>query len=229
MASSTAAPPLLDNSIVRIAFQVYAFIEATGRSHLHEVPHETGVIIEYIHENYPRPEVTATSSRTSKQSSAEPSDFPPTWATDAATFRRSVRAFNDRTYTYRRLPQLVTYLRQHDPPSTGITPTRPLSPIGNPPAAAITLVTPTSTRATSATSAISAEEAIYDRPIGPEPRPPPMMDEETIRRIIAETVQATVAQSVQAALANAAAAPPAPPGGPAPPAGPAPLALMPTR
>ena len=195
MASSTG-PLLLNNFIVRIAFQIYAFIETTSRSHLHEIPQEVGLAIEYIHNNYPRSEIATvtatTTSRTSKRSSAEPPDFPPNWATDITSFRRSLRAFNDRTHNYRRLSSLIAYLRQHDPPSTGITPTRPLSLIGNSSAVAITLITLTNTRATFATSATSVEEVIYDRPIELEPRPPLLpqliMDKTAVRQIVTDAI-----------------------------------------
>ena len=116
MASSSTVTPPLDSSIVRIAFQIYAFIEATGRAYLREISHDTGLTVEYIHQHYPRPEqigTTAATARTSRRSSAEPPDFPPNWATSIPTFRRSVQAFSDRTYDYRSLPQVAEYLRQH--------------------------------------------------------------------------------------------------------------------
>ena len=109
-------PPSLDSSIVRIAFQIYAFIEATGRAYLREISHETDLTVEYIHQHYPRPEqigTTAATARTSRRSSAEPPDFPPNWATSLPTFRRSIQAFADRTHNYRSLPQVTEYLHQH--------------------------------------------------------------------------------------------------------------------
>ena len=209
VATSSLSTPTLDGSIIRAAYQIYSFIVATGRSNLHEIPHDTGLTLEYIHDNYPRPEqiVPATTGRSSKRSraSSEPPDFPPNWAIDIPTFRRAVQAFADRTYDYRRLPQLIAYIRQQDPPSTGNSPIRSRSPAEDPTA----LITPATSRQTSATT---ADEAIYSEPIGPQPSP-----------AMAEFTEAQMAQ-LRAMIAEirTAPGPQGPQGNPGPPGDPGP-------
>ena len=102
--------------------------------------------------------------------------------TDTATFERSVRAFDDQKHDYRRLPQLITYFRQQDPPSTGGTP-RSGSPTIEPPTGITVLITPATTRPA---SDISAEKAIYERLIGPEL--PLVMDEAAVCKTVTEAV-----------------------------------------
>ena len=107
-------PYWLPLDLVRTAWQIFSFLEATGETHLSDVPREIGLTVEYICYKNPRPEPTqAATSRASKRSSAEPLQFPPNWATDTPTFRRNVRAFTDRTAEYRKLPKLVRYFQKH--------------------------------------------------------------------------------------------------------------------
>ena len=47
--------PHLNIFIIRIAFQIYFFIDVIGYTHLHEISHEVDLIIEYIYINYIRP------------------------------------------------------------------------------------------------------------------------------------------------------------------------------
>ena len=113
-------PYWLSKEVVKSAWQLYSFLEATGDTHLGDVPHEIGLTIEYICYKYPRPEPQPTKGkgRASKRSSAEPLQFPANWATDTPTFRRNVRSFSDRTVEYRKLPKLQTYFNnnaQHFP------------------------------------------------------------------------------------------------------------------
>lgn len=195
--------PELSTDLIRIAYQIYSFIGATGRSHLHEVDREIGITIEYIYHHHPRPDqlgtVPASRARQSKRAgSAEPPDFPYHWATDVTAFRRSVRAFTDRITDYRRLPQLQAYVRSQDPPSTGTTPIRARSPAGNPitdqseaqgntssttPDSATTRNT--TTRGTSESSAV--------------------MDEAAVRRIVNEAVQAAAVQFAAATAGSQSA------------------------
>lgn len=184
----TTTTPDLDVDLVRIAYQIYFFIEATGRSHLHEIPRELGLSIEYIYHNYPRPDQLGTvpASRPRRRAgSAEPLDYPYHWATDVTAFRRSVRAFTDRTINYRRLPQLQAYVRSQDPPSTGTTPIRALSPEDPAPDQAeaqgnTSSTTPDSTTTRNITTRDTSESAV--------------MDEAAVRRIVNEAVQAAAVQ-----------------------------------
>ncbi len=122
---------------------------------------------------------------------------------DPPTLRTALRDFEHGTEA---LPRL------QDPPSTGVTPQS--SPPNTPSDPSGSTISNPSESTGLTTKASSAEEAIYDRPSGPQlPTVPAVMDEEAVRRIITSAVQATVAQSVQAAvaqLANAAAPPQAP-------------------
>lgn len=188
--SSDPTTPELDTDLVRIAYQIYFFIGATGRSHLHEIPREVGIAIEYIYHNYPRPDQVGTAPAAPRPrrraGSAEPLDYPYHWATDVTAFRRSVRAFTDRTTTYRRLPQLQAYVRSQDPPSTGTTPIRARSPAGNPitdqseAQGNTSSTTPDSTTTRNTTTRDTSESAV--------------MDEAAVRRIVNEAVQAAAVQ-----------------------------------
>ena len=112
MASSSSfdipTTPHLDIAVIRTAFQLYSFLEATGKSYLQYISHEVGLTLEYIVIKYPRPEqvvpATATARTFKRSTSAESPEFPPIWATDTVTFRRAATAFADRIYEFRRLP-----------------------------------------------------------------------------------------------------------------------------
>ena len=91
-----------------------------------------GYIFEYICANYPRfvQQVPITAIRVSKRIAfVELFDFLFIWIIDIIIFKRSVRIFIDRIYDYKRFPQLIIYIRQQDPFSIGITPTRSRSPV----------------------------------------------------------------------------------------------------
>ena len=54
---SNSAPRLIKD-LVKIAYQVFAFIEATGQAYLNEIPHEIDLTVEYICRKYYRPELS---------------------------------------------------------------------------------------------------------------------------------------------------------------------------
>ena len=220
MSTNPSDPPALSNHIIRQAFQVYSFLEATGKAHWNEITYELALTTQYIHKYYPRPELPTTAvakaRQTKRSASAEPPPYPANWATDLPTFRRAVNALDDQTLAYQNLPQLVAYIRRHDSPSVGNTPDaeeakkareearkeeeeHPHSPTGKTPESATSATaaaldsasTPHSITNSATTRDTSADEAIYDRPIGPEPF---TMDEAMMRRMINEAVQAATAQ-----------------------------------
>ena len=174
--------PELSNHLIKQGYQIYSFLEATGRAYLHELTYELALTSKYIYKHYPRPDlpipatVQAKARQTKRSESVEPPSYPVNWATDIPTFRRVVRAFKDQTIDYRRLPQLVLYLRRHDPPSTGTTPIRSRTP------------EPT-------TRHPSADEIIYNHPIGPQNRMADQipMTADQLRAFITDTVNAAVA------------------------------------
>ena len=71
--------PLLNNFIIQIVFQIYAFIEVINQSYLYEISQEVGLTIEYIYNNYPRSEIIIViviiTSCTFKRLSIELSNF----------------------------------------------------------------------------------------------------------------------------------------------------------
>ena len=112
----SSSAPRLAKDLVKTAYQVYAFIEATGNSHLNELSQEIGLTIQYIINKYYLPEPSQTESskaRQTKRSSAEPLAFPPIWATDLPQFRRVIKTFTDQTRDYLRLPQLTSYIESN--------------------------------------------------------------------------------------------------------------------
>ena len=173
--------PELSNHLIKQGYQIYSFLEATGRAYLHELTYELALTSKYIYKHYPRPDfplpatAQAKARQTKRSESVEPPPYPVNWATDIPTFRRFVRAFEDQTIDYRRLPQLVLYLRRHDPPSTGNTPTRSRTP--------------------EPTRYPSADEIIYNHPIGPQNRMADQipMTADQLRAFITDTVNAAVA------------------------------------
>ena len=184
-ATRTALNPTTD--LVRIAYQIKAFADLTGRSR--EIPREVAITALYIIKNHVRP----TPNTRSGQAAVE---FPTSWEANSAQLQRATKAFRDRTHDLRSTPEVVQFFRWYEQPSTGATPEREHSPSASP------LTEP---RGGSVTS---AEEAIYDHSIGPDP--PVTMDEAVIQRIIDRAVQAAVA-------ATGGAAPPPNPGTTPPP------------
>lgn len=166
----------MSNDLVKIGHQIYDFLAATGRTHLHEIPIAVGHTLEYIIENYPTPDrqPVPESSRRSRTSSQEPPTFPYNWSTDLPTFRRVVKAFGDRTYNFRNEPEVRQYIRLQDPPSTGATPSH--SPTGHPPTSRSATSDPEASGASVGTSATSAEETEEEtRRRTPTPTPLPEM------------------------------------------------------
>ena len=222
---SNTAPPITKD-LVRLAYQIFAFLEATGDAHIDELSYELGLTIQYIchkyHQPEPEPDPSKGKACQTKRSSSEPPAFPTNWATDYSQFRRAVKTFADRTTIYRSLVQLQSHFRKNELP--GPTPAsnqseNPSTASQDSAAAHSSAVNPATTRHTSA----SAEEAIYDRPIGPEL--PFTMDEATVQRMINTAVQAATAQfaatmaqnqqgqqNQQNVPPNAGAAPPPPAG-----------------
>ena len=118
----SSSAPSISKDLVKTAYQVYAFIEATGNTHLNEIPQDVGLTVQYIVNKYYRPEPAAeaesSKARQTKRSSAEPLAFPSTWATDLPQFRRVIRAFANRTRDFRSLPQLTSYIERNKAPDT---------------------------------------------------------------------------------------------------------------
>ena len=54
-AAQFPATPLLAHDLIRTAYQVFAFVQATGEAYYSEIPREIGLIIEYIR-NYRSPD-----------------------------------------------------------------------------------------------------------------------------------------------------------------------------
>ena len=115
---SNTAPPLA-RDLVKIAYQIFAFLEATGDTHINDISYEIGLTVQYICHKYHRPETPVDEAskgkaRQTKRSSAEPLAFPTVWATDTPQFRRVIKAFSDRTRDYRSLIQLRAYFRKNE-------------------------------------------------------------------------------------------------------------------
>ena len=108
-------------------------------------------------------------TRSSKRFSTESPDFLSNWAIDVIFFKRLVRAFIDQIYNYRRLLQLVIYIRQYDSSFIEIILTRLILLSGNP---FIVLITSINIRVTFITSVTLTKEAIYNKLIRPESRSP---------------------------------------------------------
>lgn len=137
------------------------------------------------------PHLPASATRAS--ASPEPPAFPAGWATDRSAFRAAARQFQQETEAYR-----ARYLQPHDTEesdsssraSTGATAPGSLSLAPRPkyrfltgaddspiPGRKSTSTSESSHRPTTESGETSAEEAIYDRPIGPENNtmPPPLL------------------------------------------------------
>ena len=163
--------------------------------------------IQYIchkyHQPEPEPDPSKGKARQTKRSSSEPPAFPTNWATDHSQFRRAVKTFADRTTVYRSLVQLQSHFRKNELPGTDTLAEASQSSTNSANSAsrdatanqspAVNIKDPVSdtTRHTSA----SAEEAIYDRPIGPDL--PFTMDEAALQRMINTAVQAAMAAQNQ--------------------------------
>lgn len=88
----------------------------------------------------------------SQQATVDQPRFPNHWSTNPSSLSRALKAFQNRTIDLRATEPVRSFFRRYEPPSTGATPehSRSTSPLTEP------------SRAT------SADEAIYNRPIGPE-------------------------------------------------------------
>lgn len=203
--------PLVSRETVVLSFQLHDFVE-TGHQYSSVVDEISLFIISLLVKDNFRPprQPRHTSARENRQrsrsSSLEPvslldvDEFEPSWPSNWAVDRSLVRAaavkFQQGTS--------VTRQRLLEPPSVPTSPSssRPTTPSG------------TSGPDTSRGTSQSAEESIFNKPIGPE-RPHPDLtmagiNDPAIQRIIQEAVNAGI-QQYQAAH-PAAPGPPGPPG-----------------
>ena len=216
-----------------LAFQLSDFL-ATGHRHCARLDDISRHIIREIVKNNLRPAqpsrlLTARDNRQRARSqSLETQSWPSAWAVDKTAFRLAVVNFEEDTSVYRR--------RLQEPASTGNTPapspesTPPLPPTPsvssitnnspNPDSSATTPIVSEQSRHTSQ----SAEEIIYERPIGPQlPSQPNQSDmanvnDPVIQRIIADAVAAGVRQYQEAnPPQRPQQGPPGPPGPPGEP------------
>jgi hypothetical protein len=163
----------LSRETVVTAFQLEAFIKS-GHKYAKLVDEPTLYVIDFLVKNNFRPaepsRALSTRDQRSRARSVEAPLCPSDWALDKSLFRSALVKFQKDSEPCRR------YL--HDPPSTGNTPTR--SPSTNPAGAesntpptsppippTITDTDSTSSNAGNTTRATSAEEAIFNQPIGP--------------------------------------------------------------
>ena len=260
-------PPPLSSHLIKQGFQIYSFLEATGRAHWDELTYELALTAKYIVNHYPRPELPAPTGKarqTKRSISAEPPPFPANWATDLPAFRRNIESFEDQTVDYCGLPQLVAYYRRHDSPSIGNTPDpeeaeasrkeaaeareaakakaeaeeaaaeneRAHSPTGKAPESALAAIatalkansseasqSPATNSATTnpaTTRHTSAEEIIYDSPIGPS-----NMSGTPVDPAMQAAIAAGIAQYLRDHPPQRGPTGPGGPPGPAGPAGPA--------
>lgn len=162
LASSTSASVvsiargLVDYSVIVTAFELKDF-ERSGHSYASLIPESTQKIIDCLIKDTLRPPRLSRLGRPSFSSAAFEDLWPQSWAVDKASLRQAVKAFAKSTEQVRRLLE--------DPSSTGNTPSS--SPKSSLPLGQQQPSPDATTRAS------SAEEAIYDRPIGPE-LPPDM-------------------------------------------------------
>ena len=222
-ATPSPDPPQLNSHIIKQGYQIYSFLEATGRAYLNELTYELALTAQFIHKRYPQPNLPATAAaqakarQTKRSASAEPPPYPVHWATDIPTFRRVVKAFEDQTVNYRKLPQLIAYFRRHDPPSTGNTP-ESLSPQTTP--RILNQPSGSDTPAGATTRGTSAEEIIYNRPIGPS-----LPDQKMATPVIDPNIQAAITAAIAQYVAQHPPQPgpqgvPGPPGNPGAPGAP---------
>lgn len=161
-----------------LAFQISSFLSSSGTAFERDVPEEIRYTIRYIVSHYPWADQEQSSLEglgevrsTRRSQSVEPPRFPYGWATDRPTFRRAVKKFISATDGYGQLPEVADYIQKQrelagDPgPLPGDTGTGP-SDSGR----VTQSLSPTAAdtdRRPSNTTNTSAEEVIYDRPIGP--------------------------------------------------------------
>ena len=191
-------------STVILAFQLEEFLHS-DHAYTNLIDENTRLLIDHIVKtNFRPPQISrglpssAREERSrARSNSVEAPSWPTSWALDRSIFRTALRTFEAGTEALRRL---------RDPPSTGASPhtsptNTPSGSSSNPPSSV-----GQTTRAT------SAEEGIYNKPIGPEP--PVMagqMTPQELRDFITQTVNAAVQNS------RAPAGAPGPPGPPGPP------------
>ena len=221
MASSTlSALNPVTRDIVVLSFQLQEFLE-TNHAYTDLLDESSRQLLkQVVTSNFRPPQISrgissARDQRARERSqSAEPRSWPASWAVDKSSFRTALNTFDKGTEALRRL---------QDPPSTGKAPrTSPLStpsqstisnPSGssssNPPSiSALPSNSGLTTRAT------SAEEGIYNQPIGPEL--PAMagqqMTPQELRDFITQTVQSAVQNFQPPAGQQGPPGPPGPPG-----------------
>ena len=157
MASSSHQNSVSRDTVI-VAFQLDEFINS-GHIYAESIDELTRHVIFHLVKNNFRPAqqgrvLSARDRRNrSRSQSVEAPSWPSDWALDRSIFRGALSKFEkDTEYHHRQL---------QEPPSTGNTPP------GTPPSTASNL----SGNSGATTRATSAEETIYDRPIGPAERP----------------------------------------------------------
>ena len=111
--------PRLFNDIIKINHQISQFLAAIKYTHLNEISDDVDYTIQYIFENYVLSKrQVSESSRYTRISSSELSTFSYTWTTDLSAFRRSIKAFRNRTIEFRKESEIRQYIRFHNPPFT---------------------------------------------------------------------------------------------------------------
>ena len=168
-ASAASATNSVNRDTVVLAFHLDEFLK-TDHSYTNLIDEPTRELISrLVTNNFRLPLISlgrtaaissARDSRARARSqSVELPAFPTDWALDRASLRTALATFHSSTQNLRRL--------LYDPPSTGNIP--PRSPTTN----------PTATKSTTSndghtTRATSADEIIFNQPIGPENRRPSM-------------------------------------------------------
>ena len=196
----------LDRQTVKLAYQIKDFCRSGHKYAAGSVKPSTGEVINYITAHQPRPVNLATpvdsSDRDSRarSRSLEPAVYYPTeWAVDKSEFRRSVAAFVKSTLHLDELLQPSA-----DPSATGAR-------------------TPRSSSISSLShDATSAEEAIFQKPIGPEKEDIEMADDHRNYQGTGFTQQQWTALQTLIGSVNAQQGPAGPTGpqGPTGPTGP---------
>ena len=121
----------------------------------------------------------STSLEVGPLGNSEPS-WPQDWAIDKPALRKAISRFNKGTEASRKL--------LNDPPSLGVSPQQ--------------TNTTSSHNSTTTTRQTSAEEAIYERPIGPEPDPSGSMANVTIDAAMQAAINAGMQAAINAGIAQ---------------------------
>ena len=108
------------NDLIVTAHQIAAFVDASDGYPHPEISGTVGRTIQYVLNNYPAPVLRpsqpaskAAAERTTRNSSAEPPNYPYNWATDKGDLKRNLEAFEERTGELRQHPEYVQYCSIH--------------------------------------------------------------------------------------------------------------------